>query len=545
MNCLRWAVKAALVILVVLLAASAGAQVAADGASHAALTPASVALGTGAASESHDWSAMVSRPVVRVGQDYTLRAGEVVRELRSVLGDVILEGHVERDVIVVLGSVQVKESAVVDGALVVIGGSATIASGARVGRDLGVIGGTLEAPAGFAPGGDFVAIGSPALGDGLRAFVPWLTRGLLWGRPIVPDLTWVWAVFGLLLVAYLVVNVLFDGPVGASTDAILERPFSVFLLGLLVLVLTVPMLAILAATVIGLAIVPFVLCAFAVAGLIGKAGVARAIGRSFLGDWLSGSRLGSLVAFALGAAVLCVAYILPILGLVTWAVTSVLAVGAAAVMLRRRLRSEQRLKRATAAPTTGAAEGEPQLSGRGETTDGMAAAPETGAGSSFADESFAETRPAVEPPTLGGTRHPEPAPIRTRAGLFPPATFLDRLVAFAIDCLLVGLAVQLLDLSRYDGSFPLLVLAYHVAFWAWKGTTLGGVVVGLRVTRSQGQDLRFADALIRGLTALFSIAALGIGCFWMLQDPARQMWHDKIAGTHVLKVPREVVLQED
>ena len=28
------------------------------------------------------------------------------------------------------------------------------------------------------------------------------------------------------------------------------------------------------------------------------------------------------------------------------------------------------------------------------------------------------------------------------------------------------------------------------------------------------------------------------------QDPARQMWHDKIAGTQVVKMPRELVLQD-
>jgi uncharacterized RDD family membrane protein YckC len=28
----------------------------------------------------------------------------------------------------------------------------------------------------------------------------------------------------------------------------------------------------------------------------------------------------------------------------------------------------------------------------------------------------------------------------------------------------------------------------------------------------------------------------------MLQDPERQMWHDKIAGTLVVKVPRDLVL---
>ncbi len=55
-------------------------------------------------------------------------------------------------------------------------------------------------------------------------------------------------------------------------------------------------------------------------------------------------------------------------------------------------------------------------------------------------------------------------------------------------------------------------------------------------------ELRFVDALVRGLSSVFSIVALGTGCLWMLQDPERQMWHDKIAGTLVVKVPREVVL---
>ena len=292
-------------------------------------------------------------PVVRVGQDYTLRAGESARDIRGVLANVTLEGHVERDALVVLGNVQVKASAVVDGALVVVGGSATIEPGAQVGRELVVIGGSLQAPADFSPGGDFVAIGTPAVGDALQAFVPWLTRGLLWGRLIVPDLGWVWAVLGVVLLIYLVVNFLFDRPVGASADAILERPLSVFLLGLLVVILTVPALAILAATVIGLAVVPFVLCAIVVAGLIGKAGVARAIGRTLLGERLQESTLASFVAFALGTAVLVLAYMVPVLGLVTWAFTSVLAVGAAAVMLRRRLRSEGRGRKRIADPDSG------------------------------------------------------------------------------------------------------------------------------------------------------------------------------------------------
>jgi uncharacterized RDD family membrane protein YckC len=150
--------------------------------------------------------------------------------------------------------------------------------------------------------------------------------------------------------------------------------------------------------------------------------------------------------------------------------------------------------------------------------------------------------PLPEPPLAEAMPVAPPAAIAGDLALFPRATFLDRVAAFALDCLLVGIAVLVLDLSRHDGWFPLLLLAYHVGFWAWKGTTLGGIVVGLRVIRTQGTDLRFVDALVRGLSSLFSLAALGIGCFWMLQDPERQMWHDKIAATLVVKVPRTLVL---
>jgi uncharacterized RDD family membrane protein YckC len=31
---------------------------------------------------------------------------------------------------------------------------------------------------------------------------------------------------------------------------------------------------------------------------------------------------------------------------------------------------------------------------------------------------------------------------------------------------------------------------------------------------------------------------LGLGFLWILKDPDRQAWHDRIAGTYVVKVPR-------
>jgi uncharacterized RDD family membrane protein YckC len=207
----------------------------------------------------------------------------------------------------------------------------------------------------------------------------------------------------------------------------------------------------------------------------------------------------------------------PVLGVVTWALTGVLGVGAAAVMLRVRLRREHpaRVRIATA----------------------PAAVPAPAALGAEGAATFSS-----EPPPADVTPVPPAAAVAGDLALFPRATFLDRVAAFALDCLLVGIGVQLLDISRHGGWFPLMLFAYHVAFWAWKGTTLGGIVVGLRVIRMQGTEVRFVDALVRGLASIFSLAALGIGCFWMLQDPERQMWHDKIAGTLVVKVPRDLVL---
>ena len=206
----------------------------------------------------------------------------------------------------------------------------------------------------------------------------------------------------------------------------------------------------------------------------------------------------------------------PVLGLVTWAITGVLGVGAAAVTFRVTLRREHPAR--------------PRVAAAIPVVEPPAAVAEA------AVVAHADAVP-LDLPAAAATQPPG-----GDLALYPRATFLDRIAAFALDTLLVAIATQVLDLSRHDGWFPLLLLGYHIGFWAWKGTTLGGIVCGLRVVRTQGTELRFVDALVRGLGSVFSIAALGIGCFWMLQDPERQMWHDKIAGTLVVKVPRHMVL---
>jgi uncharacterized RDD family membrane protein YckC len=489
------------------------------------------------------------RPALRIGQDYRLRAGEEAREVVVVLGDVHIEGRVTRDVVVVLGDVTLAASAVIDRSLVVVGGSATVQQGASVSHDLVIVGGTLDAPHDFAPRGEHVVVGAPIIGRSLRALVPWLTRGLLWGRLIVPDIRWNWVVVGIAFLLGLLLNHVFYRQVTNCAETLARRPFSTFFVGLLALLLMPPILTLVAATVIGLVVVPFAFLAFILGGMIGKVGVTRAIGTSVVSESEGAGRGAAARSFVLGSALIVIAYMLPIVGVLTWAMLTVLGFGAATLTFMGAIRRERAVPPPPAAPTA---------SGPGPSLEPMAPAPPpvpAPAPSHYATAVTSEPAPSAAPHFDYDLRTGSPADSRTEpaftprpiAGLagYPRATFFDRLAAIALDVVLVAIAVSFIDRGWNDGPgvFFLLLLTYHVAFWAWKGTTLGGIICNLRVVRMHDGDVRFVDALVRGLASIFSVVALGIGCFWMLTDREAQMWHDKIAGTIVVKVPRELVLE--
>src|SRR6185503_6934007 len=123
--------------------------------------------------------------------------------------------------------------------------------GAVVRRDLVVIAGEFDAPVGFMPGGQHIVIGSSALGTRVEGLVPWVSRGLLWGRPIVPGLPWVWGFVGAFFLVYLALNLVFNRSVGAVAETMAARPLTAFAAGLLVLLLTGPVCLLLAASVAG------------------------------------------------------------------------------------------------------------------------------------------------------------------------------------------------------------------------------------------------------------------------------------------------------
>lgn len=526
-----------------------------------------------------------TQPVVRVGQDFLLRTGERIRELVVVMGNVTIAGEVERDVVVVLGTARLEPTAVVHGSLVVTAGSASIAEGAVVRRDLIVSAGSLEAPIGFAPGREYVVVGLPGVAGAPDGLIRWLRSGLLWGRLIVPSLGWIWIAAFAAVFFYLLVSLIAARGVKACADAIENRPLSVFLVGLLVMVLVGPAATLLALSVIGIPVIPFLVGGIVVAAIVGKVGLSRWIGRGIVAETDSDKRAQATRSFLIGSAVILFAYALPIVGLLTWMVGTTFGLGAATLAFVLALRREMPER---PAPPPAPPEGVPVDGGYrgpdGPIGTAPAAAPAVPAlygppadpaahafisengPPSFGGEAPGQPGPAGEspydvppdvasvgtppdvpppPPVAPGPRGPSAAAVRagtrpsdpTALPLLPKATFLERLGAFAIDVLLVFIIRELLDVGSFRG-FVTLLLGYHIVFWALRGTTVGGGLLNLRVVRVDGRPLTFPDALIRGLVSILSVAALGLGCLWILFDPDRQAWHDRFAGTWVVKVPR-------
>ena len=467
------------------------------------------------------------RNVLRIGQDYALKQGESVHDAVVVFSPATIDGYVRGDVVVVFGTVQIGPAAVINGSLIVVGGNVAVQPGAAVHRDLVVIGGGLDAPTDFNPGGEHIAVGANAVADRLRNVVPWITEGLLLGRPIVPRLGWVWGIVFFVFLASLVLALLFIDTVRTCADAIAARPFSAFLTGLLVLLLIGPVSVILAASVVGIAVVPFVLCAVVVAWIIGKVGVAVRLGDRMVGQTLPASRWESARSFALGFAAICLVYMVPVIGFIAWALVGVTGLGAAALAFTTAYRREN--------PLT------PKSKPAPPPAPTVSASP-----ADFTDAAPSPTFFAAEAPP--STAVPDSVPVASSYAVagaatnllaFPKAAFLRRAAAFALDGIFVLIVCGIFDLlDDSPGPYIFLMLAYHIGFWTWKGTTFGGIVCQLRVVRLDGSPLRFVDALVRGIASLFSLAVVGLGCLWILKDEERQAWHDMIAGTYVVTVPR-------
>ena len=80
-------------------------------------------------------------------------------------------------------------------------------------------------------------------------------------------------------------------------------------------------------------------------------------------------------------------------------------------------------------------------------------------------------------------------------------------------------------------------LCYYIGLLVVKGATLGKMAMGLKVITVNGEPLTVGRAFLREVIGKFiSAIAFYLGFLWVIWDPMKQGWHDKIAGTYVVKV---------
>lgn len=110
------------------------------------------------------------------------------------------------------------------------------------------------------------------------------------------------------------------------------------------------------------------------------------------------------------------------------------------------------------------------------------------------------------------------------------------MAALLLDLIVVGIVVQILHLHR----LMLIALAvYGAILWKARGATLGGIVFDLHVVRVDGRPVDWTTAIVRALGCFLSLAIVGLGFFWIAFDENRQAWHDKFAGTLVVRVAKD------
>ena len=494
--------------------------------------------GTSHGQDIESWSSDGEHNLVSIGHDVQLGKGERADAVVAVFGSATAEGDVRDSVVSIFGdshvSGNVGDSAVavlgdvyvnsrIDGNVVAVLGNVRLGPQADVrGQVIEIIGALERSPSAVIEGGKIgVLTGLIENVAGLRG---WIRECLLYARPLAPDLRlgWAWGVALSLLALYALIALLFRDSVQRCVNTLELHPGH-SLLAAVIATLLVPALVIaLVITVIGIAALPFLWLGLFCIGIFG-----RIVALGWLGDRFL--RLGNLhtatsvaMAVLLGGIVAIGLYLVPVLGFMVYALLGVFGFGAviytmvlAAKAARERSGPARPQGPATVAPAAAApAAAEPAVTDPAPAGQGAAGQSSTGAWGG----------PALDPQLA--LTHP-------RAG------FWMRMGALFIDLLLVSFALSLLYQHGWRGTL-LIVAAYAAIMWKLRGTTVGGIVFDLQVVRLDARPIDWGTAIVRALACFLSLVVLGLGFLWIAIDPERQAWHDKIAGTVVVRAARGV-----
>lgn len=521
---------------------------------------------------------------VAVGHNVDVPAGDTADSVVAVMGSATVEGAARSDVVSVAGSTRV--TGPVEGDVVSVLGSTYIDS--HVSGDANAVLGSLELGPHAEIEGDAQAIGGQLIRDpgavvhggvqqigpntpvSLGPLTPWVRHALTYLRPlaIAPGLAWVWGVAGVFLALYLLLAFVAPRGIEHCVQSLELHPGPTLLASLAVVLLTPPLLILLVVTVIGIAAVPVVLLALFCAALFGKAAALAWLGGRFLPRRTPADAPALVLAVLIGGLIVTVIYLVPVLGLVVYKLLDLLGLGmvAHALILAARARRAPAPPRPSAGPPGGVPPvnpPEPAVSVPPAAAGPASAASAASAASGFAwGDSVAGTAAdaggpvpaasaapaAAAAPGAPGAPGVAAAPHVSAPGVppgvaaplaastLPRAGFWIRMVALLLDLLVVGIVLSILHLHHL---ILVGLAAYGAILWKARGATLGGIVFDLRVVRVDGRPIDWTTAIVRALGCFLSLAILGLGFFWIAFDENRQAWHDKFAGTLVVRMAKD------
>lgn len=423
--------------------------------------------------------------------------GPVGDAVVAMFGDVYVDAEVGQDVVALFGDVQLGPNAIVNGEVVSLGGT--------IERD----------PSSVVHGPQQQIAFGQRLGN-LEWLKPWFEHGLMYGRPLAfeRDVAWAWWLVAGFLGLYVLLALMFDQSLQRVVDTLEERPAQSVIASMLAVLLTPVLIIVMLITVIGIALVPFLALGLFCAGLFGKAAVLATLGRRITRFTGIGAFGHIAVATLVGGLIVMLLYTVPVIGFIVSNLIGALGLGVVVYTLLLALRSNQTAAAAPAATVS-------------TTPDAMAAAGVASTASGIAGDGTTVPPPASPPPV---------SPSNAELNTLPRAGFWLRMGALALDVLLIAIVVNVVEPSEH--FFALVLAGYGALMWKLRGTTIGGIICNLRVVRTDGRDIEWETAIVRALGCFLSLIPLGLGFIWMVFDSNRQTWHDKIAGTVVVRVPK-------
>jgi uncharacterized RDD family membrane protein YckC len=503
----------------------------------------------------HDWDGRRDNNLVSIGHDSKLAAGEQASSVVSILGSSTSEGDAV-DVVSILGNTRVsgpvEDSAVsvlgntyvdskIDGNVVAVIGSVELGPHAEINGDVvAVLGAVRRDPAAIVHGNvqDIIA---GEFGD-TSWLHTWIKHCLLYGRPLalVPGLGWAWGMALGFLAFYALLGVLCRESVSRCVQTFERHPGQTLLAAIIAMLLSPILIVLLCVTVIGIAAVPFVVLVLFCAGLFGKTVMLAWLGGRITSRSAAGPIGHPAFAVLIGGAVVLACYLVPVLGFLVYKLLGILGFGAVVYTLILAARAHQAGKGQPNGASAAWGGGGPSLV-QGGPSPSSAASVSGGASTSGAasvNDSASVSGTSAAPPGTPGTPPPAAAAPPLVTASMPRAGFWLRMAALFLDVLLVGFVTSLLH--RHSHVHLLVLAIYGAVMWKLRGSTVGGIVFDLKVVRLDGRPVDWETAIVRALGCFLSLAVAGLGFIWIAFDGANQAWHDKIAGTVVVRVPKAV-----